>query len=133
MDWLPVVRFFHLVAASVWTGGLLVLGFLVMALRRAGAERPLLQAAARQFARVSWVAMAVAIGTGIAQVELLAYRWSYGRLHMKLGLVALAVLIALGHQLTAKKSSPAVRGIVQLVIMLVSLGIFAAAISLRGG
>lgn len=125
---LPLVRFVHLVSVSVWTGGLLVLAALVVALRKAGASRELLQASARQFARVSWVAMGLAIATGLAQVHLMAMPWSYGRLHLKLGLVGLVVALAFGHQLTARRSSPATRGVLQLLIMVVSLAIFGAAV-----
>ena len=127
---LPYVRFFHLLAAAVWTGGLLTLAALVVALRKAGAQRELLQGAARMFGRVSWTAMIVAIATGLWQVHLMHLPWTYGRLHIKLGLVALAVVLALGHQLTARRSSPAARGIVQLLIILVSLGIYGAAVAL---
>lgn len=133
MTTLLVLRWVHLVAAATWTGGLIVLAALVVALRRAGAERSLLQASARQFGKVSWVAMAIALGTGVAQVELYGWPWTYGRLHAKLGLVALTVALALYHQLTAAKSSPAQRGIVQLLILLASLGVFGAAVALRLG
>lgn len=129
---LPYVRFVHLLAAAVWTGGLITLAALVVALREAGADRPLLQAAARQFGRLSWAAMAVAIGTGLAQVHLMGMPWSYGRLHLKIGVVALAVVLAGVHQLTARRSSPAARGAVQGLILLTSLGIFAAAVALGG-
>lgn len=125
---LPFVRWVHLLSVSVWTGGLLVLAALVVALRKAGAERALLQAAARQFGRVSWIAMGLAVVTGLAQVHLMAMPWTYGRLHVKLGLVALAIALALGHQLTARRSSPAARGIVQLLIIVVSLAIYGAAV-----
>lgn len=130
MMMIELVRWVHLIAAAVWTGGLLVLAALVVALRRADAPREYLVVAARQFGRVSWTAMAIAIVTGIAQVEMMHMPWSYGRLHMKLGLVGLSVIVALAHQLTAAKSSPAVRGIVQLIIMLLALGIFGAAVRL---
>ncbi|MBX3270516.1 MAG: hypothetical protein KF729_09660 [Sandaracinaceae bacterium] len=127
---LSTIRLVHLLSAAVWTGGMLTLAALVVALRRAGAEREHLQAAARMFARVSWTAMALAIGTGIAQVVLMRLPWTYGRLHIKLGLVALAVLIAAVHQLTAKRTSPGVRGAIQGVLLLVSIAIFAAAVAL---
>jgi hypothetical protein len=119
-----------LISASVWTGGLIVLAALVVALRRAGADAELLRAAARQFGRVSWTAMAVAVATGVAQVHLRGISWAYGRLHLKLALVATVIVLALAHQLTARKSSPAIRGVVQLAILLVSLGVFAAAVHL---
>jgi putative copper export protein len=133
MTTLLVLRWLHLVAAATWTGGLIVLAALVLALRRAGAERSLLQATARQFGKVSWAAMAVALATGVAQVELHGWPWTYGRLHAKLGLVALTVALALWHQRTAATSSPAARGIVQLLILLASLAVFGAAVMLRSG
>ncbi len=125
-----IVHFVHLLAAATWTGGLIVLAFTVLALRRAGAPREQLQAAARMFGRVSWTAMAIAIPTGLWRVHLLGMPWTYGRLHVKLGLVALVVIVAGVHQLTAKRSPPAVRGIVELVILLISIAIFAAAVAL---
>lgn len=127
---LPYVRFLHLVAAETWTGGMLTLGALVFALRRAGAERALLQAAARMFGRVSWTAMTIAVATGVAQVFWMRMPWSYGRLHVKLGVVAFAIAVAGVHQLTAKRTSARTRGAIQVVLMLASLGIFAAAVSL---
>jgi uncharacterized membrane protein len=127
-----IVHLVHLLAAATWTGGLIVLAAVVLALRRAGADRAYLQAAARMFGRVSWTAMAIAIGTGLWRVHLLGMPWTYGRLHLKLGLVALAVIVAGVHQVTAKRTKPAVRGMVELSILLISVGVFAAAVALRG-
>ena len=122
-----VLRFFHLLGAMVWVGGLITLGALVPAMRRAGADRALLQAAARQFGRVSWVAFAVAVLTGgwvvIDFLDAPALPW-------KLGTVALAGALALWHQLGAREQSPRTRGILQGLILLASLGIVAAAINL---
>ena len=125
-----VLLWIHIVAASVWVGGLITLGALVTALRRAGAERPLLQAMARRFGTVSWVAMAVAVATGVWQVSRLDIPWSNDRLELKVGLVVLAAGLALLHQLTAKRTSPAVRGIIQAVILIVSIAIVGAAVRL---
>ena len=125
-----VLLWIHIVAASVWVGGLITLGALVTALRRAGAERPLLQAMARRFGVVSWVAMAVAVATGVWQVSRLNIPWSNDRLELKVGLVVLAAGLALLHQLTAKRTSPAVRGIIQAVILVVSIAIVGAAVRL---
>ena len=125
-----VVHWLHLVAASVWTGGLIVLGALVVALRKAGARRELLQAAARQFGKVSWTAMGIAVLTGIGQVHGKGFAWTKGMLPWKLAVVGLAIALAAYHQFTARKASPAARGIIQLLILLVSLGIFAVAVKL---
>ncbi len=132
-----LVRWLHLIGASVWVGGLITLGALVPALRRAGAERELLQAMARQFGRVSWAAMALAVITGIIQLTRVdlgrGAATSYGRaLFAKLLLVGLAAALALGHQLTARSTTPAVRGIIQGLILLSSLGILAMAVVLAG-
>jgi uncharacterized membrane protein len=130
MTSLLFVRWIHLLAAATWMGGLIVLGPLVMTLRKEGVGREGLQAAARQFARVTWTAMAIAVATGLLQVTWMHLPWSYGRLHIKLGAVTLAILIAGIHQLTARQSSPAVRGVFQGLILLASLGVFAAAVAL---
>lgn len=117
--------FFHLIGAAVWLGGLLTVGALVPALRKAGVERSQLQAMARQFGRVSWVAMALALVSGIWLVSDTGREW--GDLSAKLGLVLLVIVLAAVHQLTAGKSTPAQRGAVQGVILLISLAIFAVA------
>jgi putative copper export protein len=55
--------FAHLLAATIWVGGQLVLAALVPALRAAGPDVP--GAAARAFSRVAWPAFAVLLLTGI--------------------------------------------------------------------
>jgi putative copper export protein len=54
--------FLHLLAATVWVGGQLVLGALVPTLRRSGPDVP--RAAARAFSRVAWPAFGVLLVTG---------------------------------------------------------------------
>ena len=127
---LELLRWVHLVAAAVWLGGLVVLAASVMALRRAGAPREHLQAVARQFGRVSWTAMLLAVLTGLAQVQLLGFAWSYGRLQVKVALVVAVVAVAFAHTLTAKRTPPAVRGIVESTILLLSFAIYWAAVRL---
>jgi putative copper export protein len=55
--------FVHLLAATIWVGGQLVLAALVPALRAAGPDVP--GAAARAFRRVAWPAFAVLLLTGV--------------------------------------------------------------------
>jgi hypothetical protein len=74
--------------------------------------------------------MAISVLTGVLQVERLGFDWADGALSFKLTLVLLAAGLAYAHQLTAKRTSPAVRGIIQGVILLLSVGIFAAAVNL---
>ena len=128
MTTFELVKWVHLLAAAVWTGGLIVLAFLVAAIRRVSDDRAILQASARAFGAVSWSAMAVSIVTGTWLYTEWGIPWS--RFVLKGTLIAIAVSLAFIHQLTARRSSPAVRGIVQLVILLVSIGIFGAAVAL---
>lgn len=61
---LDTVRLFlHVLAATIWVGGQLVLAALVPALRKFGAEVP--RAAAVRFNQVAWAAFAVLIVTGV--------------------------------------------------------------------
>ena len=120
--------FFHLIGAAVWLGGLITVGALVPALRRAGVDRPQLQAMARQFGKVSWAAMAISIVSGVWLVVDTDRDW--GDLSLKLGLVIVAIGLAVAHQLTAKQSTAAQRGAVQGVILLTSLAIFFVAAGL---
>jgi putative copper export protein len=127
---LELLRWTHLVAAAVWLGGLVTLAASVMALRRAGAPREHLQAVARQFGRVSWTAMLLAVLTGLGQVHLLGLSWGYRPLQTKLALVGAVIAVAFAHTLTAKRSPPAVRGIVESTILLLSFAIYWAAVRL---
>ena len=54
--------FLHVLGATVWVGGQIVLGALVPVLRKAGADVP--RSAARQFGRVGWAAYALLLVTG---------------------------------------------------------------------
>lgn len=128
MSSLEIVKTIHLIAAAIWTGGLLVLGFSVTAIRSATDDVEVLRSVARMFARVSWVAMAVAVASGTwlfffwrLQASDLAWKWT---------LIGLSIALALGHQLTSQRTPPAIRGITQLIIMLLAVGIFVAAVQL---
>jgi putative copper export protein len=125
---LEIVKAIHLLAAAVWTGGLLVLAFSVTAIRQTTDDTEVLRSVARMFARVSWVAMGVAVASGV---------WLYvfwnlqaSDLSVKWALIGLSIIIALGHQLTARRTPPAIRGITQLIIIVLAVGIFVAAVQL---
>ena len=106
---------------------MITLAVLIAALRRAGAERPQLQSAARAFGVLSWTAFAVAVLTGIYQTSRLG--WPWGNLTLKLVLVAASGILALIHQVTARRTTPAVRGAVQGVILVLGVAIFGAAVA----
>jgi putative copper export protein len=63
VSWDTVRLFLHVLAATIWVGGQLVLAALVPVLRRFGADA--VSAVARRFNQVAWTAFGVLIVTGI--------------------------------------------------------------------
>ena len=128
MTTFEIVKWIHLLAAAVWTGGLIVLAFLVTAIRRVTDDREVLRASARAFGVVSWSAMGVALVAGTWLYTEWGLPWS--RFALKGTLIATAIVLTFIHQITARRTSPPVRGIIQLAILMVSIGIFGAAVAL---
>jgi uncharacterized membrane protein len=123
-----IVKWMHLLAAAVWTGGLITLAFLVTAIRGATDDVEILRAVARRFSVVSWIAFSVAIITGTWMYTDIGLPWV--DFSTKGTLIILAGGLAVFHQLTAKRSSATARGFIQLLILIVSIGIFGAAVTL---
>ena len=116
--------FLHIVAATVWVGGQVVLAALVPAVRRTGG-RESTRAAARRFQLVAWPAFAVLVATGIWNLAAVhvgdqsdAYRTT---LIVKLVLVAVSGAGALGHILLARRR-PALGGMLAGLALLAALG-----------
>jgi uncharacterized membrane protein len=128
MTQFELLKWIHLLAAAVWTGGMIVLAFLVVAVRKTSSDVEVLRAMARAFAWVSWAAMSIAILTGVVNYTSLGLGWS--RFSLKGTLVVLSIALALWHQLTAKRTSPALRGIGQGGILILAVAIFGAAVVL---
>ncbi|MCH7585323.1 MAG: hypothetical protein IH941_09195 [Acidobacteria bacterium] len=124
-----LIRWFHLLAAMVWIGGMITVGALVPALRSAGVERKQLQAMARRFGVVSWTAMLVAVVTGVAEIFRLDIDLSPA-LAWKITLVGVAISIAFIHQQTARHVAPALRGAMEGASLLIGLAILAAAVAI---
>lgn len=120
--------FVHLVGAAVWLGGMISVGAIIPAMRRAGAERLLIQTVARRFGHVSWTALVVTAGTGIfgllVDPDLLT---ALPSIELKVGLVAAAAALALWHQMGARNQSPGLRGAIQGSILVITLAVFAIA------
>lgn len=66
VSWDTIRLFLHVLAATVWVGGQLVLAVLVPVLRRFGSEA--VSAVAGRFNQVAWAAFAVLVLTGIWNV-----------------------------------------------------------------
>ena len=108
---LETVRLFlHVLAATIWVGGQLVLAALVPALRGAGSDVPRL--AARAFNRVAWPAFGVLILTGIWNIVAEGDRGPAYRttLMIKLAVVAASGITAFLHARATSRRGMAVFG-----------------------
>jgi len=108
---LDTVRLFlHVLAATVWVGGQLVLAALVPALRAAGADVP--RMAARAFNRVAWPAFGVLVVTGIWNIAAVGDRGGAYRttLTVKLVVVAASGVTAFLHARATSRRGMAVWG-----------------------
>lgn len=124
---MKVIFYVHLLSATVWVGGLIVLGGLVPAVRSATDDRSVIQAMARRFGVISWIALGLLVLTGTLMV--FDRVWT-GTLIAKIGLVMLSALLAVWHTVAARDQSPAVRGAIQGVILILALVILALATTL---
>lgn len=110
--WLDSVRLFlHVIAATIWVGGQLVLAALVPVLRAVDAGAP--KAAAQQFNKVAWPAYWVLVATGvwnIAAEQAEAPQGWNAVLGLKVALVALSGVAALAHTRASSAKGLAVWG-----------------------
>lgn len=94
--------FLHVLAATVWVGGQLVLGSLVPALRKRGLDMAP-RIAAQAYARIAWPAFGVLVLTGVwnlAEIDVTDTSAAYqATLFLKLLLVALSAGGAAVHSL----------------------------------
>jgi putative copper export protein len=108
---LETIRLFlHVLAATIWVGGQLVLAALVPALRAAGPDVP--RTAARAFNTVAWPAFGVLVLTGVWNVAAEgdrghAYQVTLG---IKLVLVVLSGVTAFLHARATSRRGMAVYG-----------------------
>lgn len=114
------VLYLHILGAAVWVGGLLVLGGLVPAVRKATDDREVIRAIARRFGVISWTALGIQVGTGTWMI--VDRPWT-GVLAVKIGLVLLSAILAAWHTVSAGSQTPATRGAIQGVIMILALAI----------
>jgi putative copper export protein len=116
--------FLHLLAATVWVGGQIVLAALVPAVRRAGGAASL-RAVARRFQFVAWPAFAVLVATGIwnlMEVDIGDASSAYlTTLSVKLVLVVVSGVCAFGHTMLARRQ-PALGGALAGLALLAALG-----------
>ena len=115
--------FLHVLAATVWVGGQLVLLILVPTLRRMG---PLaLTTVARRLNAALWAAFGVLIVTGVwnlQAVNIASQPADYQRtVYVKLGAVAISGVAAFGHMRVSTPRARAVSGALSLAAALLAL------------
>lgn len=110
IDWETTRLFLHVLGATIWVGGQLILAALVPVLRRYDAAAP--GVVARGYARLAWPAFALLVGTGVWNVVAEGDRgpaWQH-TLEVKLAFVAVSGLGALAHQRASSRGWLAVGG-----------------------
>jgi len=125
------IRWLHVLAAAVWVGGMIIVAALVPLLRKSGVERPVIQAAARRFGAIAWMAISMSVVTGLVQLARLDVEVRGNTTLMaKLALVGVSVGLTFVHQEIARDVSPAMRGLMEATLLGLGLGILFAAVSL---
>jgi len=94
VSWDTIRLFLHVLAATIWVGGQLVLGALVPVLRRFGSEAT--SAVARRFNQVAWIAFAVLVLTGIWNITAISGTSSDTASYRTTLMVKLAVVVLSG-------------------------------------
>ena len=94
VSWDTIRLFLHVLAATIWVGGQLVLAALVPVLRRFGADA--VSAVARRFNQVAWTAFGVLIVTGIWNIVAVRSQISQSASYRTTLIVKLAVVVISG-------------------------------------
>ncbi len=112
--------FVHILAASVWVGGQVVLAGIVPGLRQVGADAT--RAAANGFGRVAWPAFAIVVITGLwslAEVDVANTSTAYQvTLFVKILLAMASGAAAFVHQIGNTTAAKAIGGAVGLLAAL---------------
>lgn len=95
------VRFLHLAAALTWVGGMLFVALVLVPVSRRledpSLRRHLMHDAGVRFRAVGWVAMGLLVATGLVNIWLRPELLTLGRFWVKVGLVALAIVLSALH------------------------------------
>lgn len=121
-----LVLYIHILGATVWIGGLIVVAALVPAVRKVTTDREVIRAIARRFGVLSWIALGSQVLTG---AWMAADRVWDTVLITKISLVLVSAVLAGWHTMAARSQSPALRGAIQGVILILALVILGLAIN----
>jgi putative copper resistance protein D len=95
-----LLRWLHVVAAITWIGGMLFVALVMVPVMRRedpGLRARLFHATGIRFRTIGWIAVGLLIATGLGNIWLNPSLLHLPRLHWKLGLVALALVLAVVH------------------------------------
>jgi len=95
-DLWQAVLYVHLLAMTFFLGGQLLLGLAVVPVERRNPDPERLRAIARRFGYGTLIALAILLVTGAAMASHYEL-WDSSTLQLKLGLVALALLLTVAH------------------------------------
>lgn len=122
-DFWQAILYLHLIAMAFFLGGQLLLAIAVVPALRGDENREQLRAVARRFGWGSLVALGVLVATGAAMADHFEL-WEEGTLQVKLGLVAVVLLLT-GLHLRFPRAH-----LLQAAIFLVTLAIVWQAVEL---
>ena len=95
------VRFLHVLAAITWIGGMLFIALVLVPVTRGledvALRRRLVQATGRRFRTVGWIALALLVATGVANLTLRPELLSAPRFLVKAALVVVALVMSAVH------------------------------------
>jgi putative copper export protein len=115
--------FLHVLSASVWVGGQIVLAGIVPSLRRTHPDAT--KIVARAFARVAWPALAIAILTGfwnLTEINVSDTTTEYQiTLFLKIALAVTSGVAAAVHQVGRSKAALAIGGALGLLTALAAM------------
>jgi putative copper resistance protein D len=139
------VRWVHVLSAITWIGGMLFIALVLVPVSRglgdAGLRTRLVQETGRRFRTIGWHALALLVVTGLLNLWLHPFLLRSPRLHWKLGLAVLALLLSafhdfvLGPRAGIPGADPSVRlraSWIARLNVVVALAIVLLGLSLRG-
>lgn len=122
----------HLVSASVWLGGMILMGAFVPVLRNFENGSVITKSLAQRFGQIGWSVYTLSLFTGMGMYY---YAWNSSIVnnyfHLKMGLFLFAGALTFAHsKFTDLK--PQFKGMIQGLILLSTIGIFYSAIMFTG-
>jgi uncharacterized membrane protein len=95
------IRWVHVLSAVTWVGGMLFIALVLVPAARALGDATIrarvIQDTGRRFRAVAWTALAVLVLTGLLNLWFEPFLLRSPRLHAKLGLVGLALILSAFH------------------------------------